>query len=320
MVALSGHASPVTEQPAQAVLCRICLRQLEAVERHLAGARTGRDPEELHDLRVAARRTRTLLSEFRKFFPPVALAHFRGEFRWVGEVTGPVRDLDVYLERFPDYQKLLPEEAAGALVPFQRFLRRHRRQEQRRLARRLASRRLRRLLGEWRALLVSGGAEPWPEIAGEAAGEVGRRRTWKLYRRFVRQGEAIGAGSPDSELHRLRITGKKLRYLVEFFRDSYPPGEIEVLVKAMKAIQDFLGDYQDCTVQQARLAEFDRRMAAEGGLSPETHAALGLLVERLRRRQHRLRGEFPKRFSMFSHGRGRRGFVRLFARQKERRA
>jgi hypothetical protein len=36
-------------------------------------------------------------------------------------------------------------------------------------------------------------------------------------------------------------------------------------------------------------------------------------VNRLRHRQQRLRQEFPERFRVFSHGRGRRGFTRLFA-------
>ncbi len=300
-------------QSAKEALCQLCRRQLDAIERHRPGARAGRDPEELHDLRVAVRRTRSILGEFRNFFPQAALTHFRSEFRWLGEVTGPVRDLDVYLDRLPAYQALLPGEAAGALVPFQRFLGKHRRQEQRRLIRRLDSKRVRSLLAEWRGFLDTGGSESWPEIAGEPAGEVARRRVWKLYRRFLREGGAITAGSPDCALHRLRITGKKLRYLVEFFSKHYPPQEIEVLVKAMKAIQDFLGDYQDCTVQQERLAELDRQMAAEGGLAHETHAALARLVEILRHRQQRMRKAFPKRFRLFSHGRGRRGFVRLYA-------
>lgn len=307
----------VAQMPAGEALRRICRLQLEAIERHRPGARRGRDPEELHDLRVAVRRTRSALSEFRKIFPAEQLLHFRAEFRWLGEVTGPVRDLDVYLETLPDYQRLLTGEAAAALEPFRAFLQRHRRTEQRRLMRRLASVRLQRLLDDWRSLLTTRGADGWPDLAVGPASDVARRHIWKLYRRFLRQGSAITVGSADAELHRLRITGKKLRYLVEFFRELYPPGEIDVLVKAMKGVQDYLGEYQDCTVQQARLRELDRQMASEGALPPETHAALAQLVERLRRRQHRLCEEFPARFRVFAHGRGRRGFVRLYAPAKE---
>lgn len=310
----SDRSSALSAQmPAGVALRLICRLQLRAIERHRPGARRGRDPEELHDLRVAVRRTRSALGEFRAFFPPPAVTRFRNEFRWLGEVTGPVRDLDVYLETLPDYQRLLSGEATAALEPFRVFLQRHRRLEQRRLVRRLASLRLQRLLADWRSLLTTGGADAWPDMAAWPAIEVARLRIWKLYRRFLRQGSAITADSPDQALHRLRITGKKLRYLVEFFRELYPPSEIDVLVKAMKGIQDYLGEYQDCSVQQARLGELDRQMASEGDVPPETHAALAQLVERLRRRQHLLRKEFPARFRVFDHGRGRRGFVRLYA-------
>jgi CHAD domain-containing protein len=303
--------------PSGPALCRICRLQLDAIERHRPGARQGRDPEQLHDLRVAVRRTRSALGEFRSFFPLASLERFRREFRWFGEVTGPVRDLDVYLEHLPGYRMLLPESSATALEPFRRFLQRHRRHEQRRLVRRLDSVRLRRLLDDWQDFLAGEDRGTWPDPASRPVGEVARQHIWKLYRRFIRQGEAIRAGSPDHDLHRLRITGKKLRYLVEFFRELYPPAEIDLLIKAMKGIQDFLGEYQDCTVQQEHLVAMTRQMAAEGAMPAETGQALQQLVTALRRRQHQLRGKFPERFLVFSRGRGRRGFVRLFVPTEE---
>lgn len=303
----------VAQMPAGEALRRICRLQLEAIERHRPGARRGRDPEELHDLRVAVRRTRSALSEFRKIFPAEQLLHFRTEFRWLGEVTGPVRDLDVYLEHLPAYRALLPADAASALEPFRGFLRSHRRAERRRLLRRLASPRLARLLADWQRFLAGADGSKWPDNAGLPTGEMARRHIWKLYRRFLRQGATIRDSSPDNDLHRLRITGKKLRYLVEFFRTLYPPAEIALLLKAMKGLQDFLGNYQDLTVQQERLGELAGQMQAEGGAAPATVAALTLLVNRLRKQQQRLRHEFPERFRVFSHGRGQRGFTRLFA-------
>jgi CHAD domain-containing protein len=263
------------------------------------------------------RRTRSALGEFRKYFPADRLAHFRGELRWLGEVTGPVRDLDVYLEHLPAYRALLPPEAGAALEPFRAFLLRHRRLERRRLLRCLAAARTERLVADWRHFLADGAGCDWPERASRPAGEVARRRIWKLYRRFLRQGTAITDASPDLDLHRLRITGKKLRYLVEFFRELHPAAEIELLIRAMKGIQDFLGAYQDCTVQQAHLLALAGQMAEEGNVPPETAAALTRLVAALRQRQQQLRGGFAGCFRVFSRGRGRRGFVRLFSPARE---
>jgi CHAD domain-containing protein len=168
-------------------------------------------------------------------------------------------------------------------------------------------------LADWQHFLEAGCDGDWPAKAGDPAGEAARRRIWKLYQRFLRQGTAIDADSPERDLHRLRITGKKLRYLVEFFRSLYPPAEVALLVKAMKGIQDFLGDFQDLTVQQVRLGELARQMAAEGDVPPETLASLAMLVAKLRQQQQRARRQFPACFRVFSHGRGRRGYVRLFS-------
>ncbi|MCK7497847.1 MAG: CHAD domain-containing protein [Comamonadaceae bacterium] len=124
----------------------------------------------------------------------------------------------------------------------------------------------------------------------------------------------FSAGSPDHDLHRLRITGKKLRYLVEFFRDLYPAAEIDLLIKAMKGIQDFLGEYQDCTVQQEHLVATD---AADDGRGRSASGDRGGNKRTggppCGSSQHQLRRNFPECFEVFSYGRGRRGFVRLFA-------
>lgn len=305
------------QMPAGKALRLICRQQLQRIELHRPGARLGRDPEELHDLRVAVRRTRSALGEFRKLFPEQTVERFRAEFRWLGEVSGPVRDLDVYLEHLPAYRALLPMEAAAALDPFRSFLLHHRRAERRRLARNLDSVRMQRLLVDWQRFLEGTDGSVWPEDATRPEGEIAQRHVWRLYRRFVRQGAAITADSPDHDLHRLRITGKKLRYLLEFFRGLYSAAEADLLIGAMKGIQDFLGEYQDCTVQQARVAAMARQMAAEGGIPPATEEALTQLVVALRRRQHQLRGKFPECFRVFSRGRGRRGFVRLFSPPEE---
>ena len=71
----------------------------EAIEGNRDGAMTGEDPEFLHQLRVAVRRSRTVQ---RQLGPPFRRlpAGFSGEFRWLQRVTGDARDLDVYLVGF----------------------------------------------------------------------------------------------------------------------------------------------------------------------------------------------------------------------------
>ncbi len=72
--------------------------QLRAVLANDPGTRLGRDPESLHDMRVAVRRSRALLRAGQPLYAN-DMSGLTEELRWVGEKLGAVRDLDVLLER-----------------------------------------------------------------------------------------------------------------------------------------------------------------------------------------------------------------------------
>ena len=70
------------------------------IDANLDGTIADIDTEFLHDFRVAVRRSRAVQRELRGVFPPEELARFRTEFRWLQQVTGDARDLDVYVLEF----------------------------------------------------------------------------------------------------------------------------------------------------------------------------------------------------------------------------
>ena len=59
------------------------------------------------------------------------------------------------------------------------------------------------------------------------------------------------------EHHLMRIYAKKLRYTMEAYGDLYPEG-LKTQIKAIKKLQDFLGDIHDCDVWSDFLPEFKR--------------------------------------------------------------
>ena len=61
------------------------------------------DPEFLHDLRVAVRRTRVVLANAAEVLPDDVRQRARDDFAWLGEISGTARDLDVYQIEWPDY-------------------------------------------------------------------------------------------------------------------------------------------------------------------------------------------------------------------------
>jgi CHAD domain-containing protein len=287
---------------------------LETIEANLPGTLADTDTEFLHDLRVAVRRTRALQRELKAVFPPAELARLRGEFRWLQQVTGPTRDLDVQLLEFDDEVAGLPAAQRPDVEPLRRLVADRRRRERARMARALRSPRTRALLDDWRTLLGELGTLP-EEDRPDAARPVARlaaRRISAVYRRMVRMGSAIGDDSPAEDLHDLRKKGKELRYLLEFFATLFPPGTVRPMVKTLKALQDTLGRFQDREVQAQVLRELGREMAArEDG--PAALMAMGVLAARLEEEQAQARAEFAERFGPFAAKERRAAVKETFA-------
>ena len=76
--------------------------QIEAIRGHAAGARRGSDPENVHEMRTAARRLRAILRAVRSGFDRAWVEALRSELDWLGSTLGAVRDLDVLREHLRD--------------------------------------------------------------------------------------------------------------------------------------------------------------------------------------------------------------------------
>ena len=96
---------------------------LDTLERNIPGTRADLDSEFLHDLRVATRRTRSVLSQVKQVLPDDVVADFKQRFAWLGQVTGPTRDLDVFLLELPRYRASLPASMRGDLDGLEEHLR-----------------------------------------------------------------------------------------------------------------------------------------------------------------------------------------------------
>ncbi len=301
--------------PARDAARALLLHLLGTLEANIPGVRADLDSEFLHDLRVAVRRTRSALGQLKGVLPPATTTRFSREFAWLQELTGPARDLDVSVLEFPALGELLPPRPRRSLGPLARLLERRRRAAHTDLVRGMDSPRFARLLADWRAFLMqptpkrpTGAPNALRPCAGLAAARIG-----KMHRRALREGAAIGEASPAADLHELRKTCKKLRYLVEFFQSLLDRDAADAAITALKGLQDTLGRFQDLQVQADALLGHGRELAREGKAPPPTYIALGMLVERLREEQARARLEFVERFDEFSHREFRKRWKRLIA-------
>jgi CHAD domain-containing protein len=230
-----------------------CLRHFRANEPLVVASR---DPDALHQSRVALRRLRSAFSLFGSILKGPTLERFRGEIRELADALGQARNLDVLIKRRS------------------RSLSRHSR-------RRLAEERTRAYdsaiaalrspctgamlidLAEWIALgdrLSSGKANK--AITPFAAKVL--ERFWGKVRHWGRDLRRLD----DAHRHELRIAGKKLRYAGEFFSTLYAdqehcPSRGRFLTE-LEALQDGLGGLNDLVTEK----EMEDELAALGIILP----------------------------------------------------
>ena len=301
------------ETPIAVVIRNILLRLLEIMKANEWGIRADLDSEFLHEFRVAVRRSRSALGQIRGVLPHSIWDQFSRKFAWLGEITGPTRDLDVYLLNFGAYKNSLPLPVRDDLDPLYYFLGKHRKIEHKKIITYLESARYRKMIAASLAYLKAplSARSIFPN-ANRPVLDVANQRIWRMVRRVIREGETINASSPPEDLHELRKSCKKLRYLMEFFQSLYPSDGIKPLIKSLKLLQNQLGEYQDLHVQLAALATFSNQMKSESGATDRTFVAIDIILQTLEQRQSQVRKMFKARFATFAENKNRIAFSKLF--------
>ena len=286
-----------------------------ALKRNESGVKEAIDTEFLHDFRVAIRRLRSLFGQFKDIFPGPGLRSLATECAWLGGLTGTPRDLDVYVLAFDGFKNALPVTQREDLEPLRVYLEKRVDAEYRQLAKHLSSRRYVDLLRRLNRFIEAPLTEE--SDAARSVSRVAKRRIWSLYRRVLKCGGQIDDGTPDEALHDLRKKCKKLRYMIEFFSDLYPPAKIRKCVRILKALQQNLGEIQDLAVQQDSMAGFARDMMKQPTRPPvQTLLAMGALVQQLSAAKKQARVAFAEKFEAFQASRHQALFESLFAPKK----
>lgn len=256
-----------------------------------SGARLGEDPEELHDVRVASRRMRAAMRIFAEVLPE-QVRELEGELRWVAQRLGDVRDLDVQLDRLERWISEAAPEDRELLASLGAVLQERREKARSQMLQALNSRRYARFVESFSELLKRG-----PSCHSKAAQrpilEVGPALVRKRYRKVRKIGDGITPDSPPEDYHRLRKRGKRLRYALEFLSNVYGK-PAENLVKALKNLQDVLGDHQDAVVAAGYLRELSVKRGGNRKLPPEAVFVMGGIARRYQERAEELRAQFPE--------------------------
>lgn len=257
------------------------------------------DSEFLHDLRVAVRRTRSALTLLKGVLATDVTERFKEDFRFIGQITGPVRDLDVYLLNGESHKDCVPKRLQQGLSYFFDALAEKRKEEQRQLVVSLRSRRYQQILTDWSQLLEREDTLPAGKKSDIPIGILAGKIIHKRFRRIIQDGSKIHKSTPDQELHRLRIQCKKLRYCLEFFATLYEPQHMKQFIRQLKMLQNNLGDFNDISVQQEMLEDYLSSLRPGSRKSQEQAASIGGLMTDLATQHDWVRAHFEKAFTHF---------------------
>ena len=252
--------------------------ELEAVERS-----PGRDA--IHRTRVAARSLRSLLATLKPLLRPSLLARARRDLRNMAAELGDVREADVrrawLAGLVQDSQALSP----GACRALELELERDRDASRKRLRKHLQSQAYRE-----RSLRLATTLGDRRFVTGRR--EVGDLVAQRLRRRWKRLQRALEARSEDPEaLHELRLATKHARYASEALMPLLGIEDRKAL-KALKRLQDCVGEHRDATEALAWLANLGEP------LGPVLLARLEDPIGRARSRRLRELDRLAARFAM----------------------
>src|SRR5262245_61425543 len=246
---------------------------------HDPGVRVGEEPEDVHQLRVATRRLRSVLRTARPVLDRVWVNEMRSELAWLAGELGPARDHDVLIPYLRGEAATLDAADRKALVPLFRKLDDARGEARERALAALRSERYLALL----AGIEAAAAEPPPGPDGSLTDEV--RKEFKKLRKVMQE---LEASPTDETIHRARIKGKRARYAAELLEDELGKPGVKLL-SAAKDFQDALGEHQDAVVAEARVRALLRGVRAQ-----RTALAAGLLIARQRERRRDAAKAIPK--------------------------
>ncbi|MBL8889624.1 MAG: CHAD domain-containing protein [Planctomycetaceae bacterium] len=209
----------------------------------LARRRWRREPEHVHRLRVAIRRAQVTLHFFADQLPAKAIRSIERHLKRIRRAANAARDIDVLLLR---YEKCSDQSCSPAeWREFLRFLRKKRSDAQIKLDELIGRRGRRSLSRRFRQLFECPAAAAAPTVAFRKLVEQQVHSEFAKFFRIVEKGD-----HGIESLHRLRIAGKRVRYVLELGTGAYARAEFEPLYHSFCQLQEQFGVVNDlaCTV------------------------------------------------------------------------
>ena len=213
------------------------------------------DPAGVHDMRVASRRLRSALSDFKPYLRKGSMPLTR--LKAIAKSLGAVRDEDVVLAALAELGSRANKPVAKGIDAIVEEHQRRRVQARSELTRTIISSAIAEFRDDFRTRLRT--ATNIPDSAGEkdanhvlTFSQVGTRIISARLQEFNEAGGYVYRPLQTKRLHKLRILAKRLRYAVELFAPCWGH-EFKKSAAEIARFQTSLGELHDCDVWIANL-------------------------------------------------------------------
>ncbi len=274
---------------------RYLLDEFQYARQHEVGIIRDDNLEFLHQYRVSLRRIRSLMKQLKYLYSNKIYSAITAQIKTMMITTNQLRDLDVYLLKMDDYFDCLEHIHHQGLARFFDDL-----QDARKNSFKVVKRRLKSNDYKQQSLhledILSQDWERQKEKAESAEKHLCQAAAQKVIDQATQavkqhtnliisvhtRTDAKSKNSDDSQIHRLRIACKRLRYNLEYFTPLMKKGMLKEQLVLLKSLQTTLGDFNDASVQHQFLLTY------QANKKPSSHRyrAISALIE-ITEQQHK---------------------------------
>lgn len=223
------------------------------------------DPEGVHDMRVASRRLRSAMGDFKNHFRKRRFERLRERVKRIADTLGSVRDEDVAIIALDDLTKQAPADAKGGIQLIAGERRARRESNRAALVRAISNTTLAELQAEFSLLQTESSlalndttpersnSETQIEIDHEHSFmDAGRKVVTRRLRRLNKSCRSLLRPFDVDRLHQARIEAKRLRYALELYESCWEDA-LAPFIEQISEMQSSLGELHDCDVWIADL-------------------------------------------------------------------
>lgn len=253
-------AAVVRDASAIEFFCDGLREMVPVVRERLKGVSSAATPTAVHDLRVAARRLRSVLRLWRPLLPKCARQAADAARAAMRELNA-LRDLDVLTDSVAAFSSEPAPGLTDAMAPVLAVMRQRRDELADGASRQLAGTIGAEFMQTMEALLAATPSE-WPRGAHARSARVAGpllKPVWSDFRKALKRAQAR---LTDMRCHRLRIAGKRLRYGLEAF-SGYFGKPARRTVKSLRVFQDELGAFLDARNGERAVRALRKQLAAD---------------------------------------------------------